>query len=118
MQTIWIELPALDIERARDFYATVFGHEPTPVNDDGTRAMTVNPGLPTVSLNQTAGFEPGAHGPLPVFDLDEPLSPVVQRALAAGARVVEPLNQRGEYGWFALLRDTEGNHVYLHSSAR
>lgn len=118
MQTIWIELPALDIERALNFYATVFGHEPTAVNDDGTRAMTVIPGTPTVSLNQTAGFEPGRQGPLPVFDVDEPLSPMVERALAAGARLVESINQRGEHGWFALLLDSEGNHVYIHSATR
>jgi len=118
MQAFWIELPAIDIERARDFYATVFGHEPTPVNDDGTRAITVIPGGPTVSLNQTAGFEPATHGPLPVFDVDEPLSPVVQRALAAGARVVEPPAQRGEHGWFALVADSEGNRGYLHSATR
>ena len=40
----------------------------------------------------------------------------MQRALAAKAGVVEPPAQRGEHGWFALVADSEGNRLYLHSA--
>ena len=53
MQAIWIELPTTDLPRAKAFYEAVFGHAPTDVIEGETRAITVIPGSPTVSLNHT-----------------------------------------------------------------
>lgn len=116
MQASWIEFAANDVARARDFYAAVFGHEAGEVIDDGTRAITLIAGEPTVSLNQTEGFAPGALGPLPMFEVDGSVTDAATRVVAAGGSVVEPTNERPGYGFFALVLDTEGNHLYLHSA--
>lgn len=115
MQTIWIELPATDLDRAIAFYSAVFGHEPGQVIDQGVRRISILPGAPSVSLNQTGGFTPTAEGSLPYFDVDEPLSTTVQRVIQGGGRVIEPIEQRGENGFFALIADSEGNGVTIHS---
>ena len=115
MKAIWIELPALDLDRATRFYSTVFGHAEPEVLDDGTRAITVVPGTPTVSLNHTADYRPGEPGILPYFTVDESLSAALDRVVDAGGSVVEPPGERPGYGFFSVVRDTEGNQVYLHS---
>lgn len=52
VQTIWIELPTIDLERAKDFYGKIFGHSPTeerpgnglfaPVADSEGNALTLH----------------------------------------------------------------------------
>lgn len=116
MQTIWIELPALDLERAIGFYADVFGHERGEIIDDGTRRISILPGTPSVSLNQVPGFTPTTEGSLPYFHVDEPLSATVERVVAHGGFVVEPITQRGDNGQFVLVADSEGNGVTIHSA--
>lgn len=116
MQTIWIELPADDLERAIAFYSSVFGHAPGDVIDQGVRRITILPGTPSVSLNQTAGFTPTVAGSLPYFHVDEPLSTALERVTRGGGRVIEPTEQRGENGYFALIADSEGNGVTIHSA--
>lgn len=115
MKAIWIELPALDLARATRFYSTMFGHPEPDIFDDGTRAITVIPGEPTVALNRTAGYVPRDPGILPYFTVDEPLSAVIERTRSAGGSVVEHPGERPGFGFFAIVCDTEGNHVYVHS---
>lgn len=117
MHAIWIELPALDIERARTFYSTVFGHEVTEVVVDGSRTITIIPGEPSVSLNVTDGFTPTGTGPIPYFHLDDPMDAVLDRVTGAGGRVLQDAAARADLGLFALVADSEGNVVYVHTGA-
>ncbi len=117
MHAIWIEIPVADLARAKAFYESVFGHAATAVTDDGTRAITIIDGQPTVSLNQTAGFTPSAAGSLPYFHVDEPLDGALGRVSAAGGAIVEPATARGDLGLFALVTDSEGNALYLHATS-
>ncbi len=116
MHSIWIEIPALDLSRAASFYRQVFGHDQTEVLDDGSRRITIIEGNPTVSLNATDGFVPGTAGPLPYFTVGEDLDNAITRVEAAGGQVIEPKTPRGEFGYFALVLDSEGNHLYLHGT--
>jgi predicted enzyme related to lactoylglutathione lyase len=116
MQTIWVEIPAADLERAKVFYENVFGHEPTDIIDDGVRRITILPGTPSVSLNQVDGFLPTDQGSLPYFHVDEALSGALQRVIEAGGRVIDPPEERPGYGFFALVVDSEGNALTLHSA--
>ncbi|WP_165068311.1 VOC family protein [Marisediminicola senii] len=118
MKTIWIEMAARDIDRANQFYATVFGHEPPEVMRDAGRAIIVIPGEPIVSLNETPGFEPNGDGTLPYFEAGRPISAALDRIVAAGGAVTEHITERPGYGFFAIVTDTEGNHFYVHSADR
>ncbi|MFG2887339.1 VOC family protein [Streptomyces sp. NPDC048297] len=118
MQTIWIEIPAEDLERAKRFYEAVFQHEPTEIVDMGVRRITILPGTPSVSLNQTDGFVPSTLGALPYFHVDEPLSEALERVTANGGSVVDPTEERPGNGFFALVLDSEGNAVTLHSAQK
>lgn len=117
MNAIWIEIPVADLARAKSFYESVFEHAPTEVTDDGTRAITIIDGQPTVSLNRTEGFTPSPDGVLPYFHLDGPLDAAVARVTAAGGAVVEPPAARGDLGLFALVTDSEGNALTLHAAS-
>lgn len=114
MIAIWIELPASDIERARTFYQNVLGAGPAEIQDDGRRRIVIFEGSPYVSLNQTQDFTPSADGPLPYFDVAN-LDEAVAAVPGHGGSIVEPPHERPGLGRFSLIRDSEGNSVYLHS---
>ena len=120
MQAIWIEFPAKDVERALRFYETVFGLQSTEIVDDGVRrvATLVNAneaGRPGVSLNQTSNFEPCDHGALAYLAAGEDLSACLARVEPAGGAIVEPKTSMGPAGFYATVRDTEGNVFALYS---
>jgi len=115
MHAIWIEIPVADLQRAKRFYEAVFGHPATEVIEQPERTITIIPGEPTVSLNQTAGFEPSPLGSLPYFHVDD-LPGALGILTAAGGNVVEPAHERPGNGWFAHVTDPEGNAFYLHGA--
>lgn len=115
MQAIWIEVPVADLARAKQFYEAVFGHAPTDVLEQETRAITVIDGQPSVSLTKTDGFTASTDGSLPYFHVDD-LDAAVTAAARYGGTVIEPASERPGLGRFALVTDSEGNGLYLHGA--
>lgn len=103
----------VEADRGKRFHAAVTVRDGTD-NTDG-HPITIFAGEPTVSLHQADGFTPTSEGTLPYFhaaDLDAALAAVA----AHGGQVVDPPRNRGEHGRFALVHDSEGNSLYLHSA--
>jgi uncharacterized protein len=118
MKASWIEIPVKDLERANKFYQTIFRHEAAQIIEQDVRRITILPspeGQATASLNQTANFEPSDKGILVYFDVEESLDALLARVETAGGKVVDGKTQRGEYGYFAIILDSEGNALTLHS---
>jgi predicted enzyme related to lactoylglutathione lyase len=66
------------------------------------------------SLVKMDGVTPGRSGTLVYFACED-CAVEEARALDAGGRVQRPKMSIGEYGFIALVLDTEGNLVGLHS---
>lgn len=117
----WFEIPVTDMERAVTFYESVL--------DVSLQRQTMGPldmawfpmldgamGSPG-SLVKHDFYVPSQEGPLLYFtahsgDLRNELS----RVEDAGGSVVVPRKQVSEeYGYMAVITDTEGNRIALHS---
>lgn len=112
----WFEIPATDFDRAVGFYSTIFGKElPTSefmgtphgffCNTDGSR-------FGAVIKHSTA--VPGNTGTL-IYLYTKDLDQVLERVKDAGGSIDTPKTSIGEMGWIAVLIDTEGNRVALHT---
>ena len=120
IRAVWLEIPARDIERALRFYTTLFELEPVKIVDDGPRrtATLVNTsdGRGTgISLNQTTNFEPGSQGVLIYMYAGDDLTESLNRVEAAGGKIVEAKTSMGQAGYYATVKDTEGNVLALYS---
>lgn len=117
----WFEIPVVDMERAMKFYETVLGVTLSR-NQVGEIDMAW---FPMVEGKGTAGslvfhkewYTPSQEGTLVYFtaysgDLDHELA----RVEAAGGKVLVPKKSIGEYGNMAVVLDTEGNRIALHST--
>ena len=116
----WFELPVSDMERAKEFYEAVFDITIT-VHDLGGFVMGWFPnaqGKPgaTGSLVKHEMYSPSeTAGPLIYFSCED-VAEELGRVESAGGAILRPKTQIGEgHGFMALLRDSEGNRIALHS---
>lgn len=121
----WFEIPVLDMDRAVKFYNEVFQIE-IGIHDLGNVVMgwfpyaedSKTPGASGSLVLAPDFYKPSKEGTLVYFssktdDLNDELSRVVK----AGGQVLQQKTQISEdHGYYALVLDTEGNRVALHSS--
>ena len=121
----WFEIYVDDMERAKTFYETVFATtlEEMPMPESAGPAMrmfafpmTMDPtnGAPG-ALVQMEGMKAGGAGTIVYFG-SEDCAVEAARAEAAGGKVFQPKMDIGDYGFAAMLVDTEGNTVGIHST--
>jgi uncharacterized protein len=114
----WFEIYVNDMARAKSFYESVFGVELAllespaaemwafPMQQDGFGASG--------SLVKMAGVAAGGNSVLVYFSCAD-CAVEAARVAAAGGQVQQEKTAIGPYGFFALIVDTEGNMVGLHS---
>jgi predicted enzyme related to lactoylglutathione lyase len=118
----WFEVPVTDMERAIKFYETVFGfklerHQMGPLDMAWFPWLETGMGSGGSLVYNKDAYKPSADGVLIYFtafsgDLDNELGRVVK----AGGKVLMKKTQISEdYGYMALLLDTEGNRIALHN---
>lgn len=119
------EIPYEDSTRAQKFYESVFGWQITKMPDidyfwantaesDPDTMMPKNPGAINCGLMQKQHPE---HGPTVVIGV-EAIDSHMKKIVDAGGEVVIPKMAAGEYGFYAMFTDTEGNHVALWENAK
>jgi hypothetical protein len=113
----WVEIPALDIHRAAAFYSVLYG-KTLAIIDQSVRKLVILPHENGVgaAVNQSDNFQPGDKGPLVYLNAGHDLSPMLNRVEAAGGKIVTPKTDLGGNGFYAIIRDSEGNNVALMSA--
>jgi predicted enzyme related to lactoylglutathione lyase len=121
----WFEIYVQDMGRARVFYEAVFQGAlsplPNPEGDtSGTEMWAFPSGMDTYgapgALVKMPGYPSGSGGTLVYFSCAD-CAEEAGRAAAHGGRVFREKFAIGEYGFVAMLTDTEGNLIGLHSMA-
>ena len=114
----WFEIYVQDMTRAKAFYTAVFGAEFTHIASPDMElfafGMDPNSYGASGALVHMPGFSAGANSVLVYFRSDD-CTIEIEKAIAAGGRVQKPKTSIGPNGHIALLIDTEGNIIGLHS---
>jgi predicted enzyme related to lactoylglutathione lyase len=117
-QVVWFDIPALDLERAIRFYSRVLNIAVT--QEDLGMPMGVfaheGPGVSGCVFVDEAN-KPSAEGPLLYFNVNGRLDEAVAAATENGGKVVMPRHSIGPYGHRAIVLDSEGNRIALHSES-
>jgi hypothetical protein len=118
---VWVDLPVLDLERAIAFYGAVLAIKVTREGGGGiTFAVLEHGGSDVAGCLVPAGDDnaPSARGPLVYLNVDGRIADAERAVTAHGGRVLQAMHAIGPHGWRALVIDSEGNRVALHSSKR
>lgn len=114
----WIDIPATDLSRAINFYRHVTARKVEQEFGPETPVAVFAHGGSDVSgcLVVDAAAQPSAHGPLIYFSVDGRLDEAIAAVEAHGGRIIEPKHQIGPFGYRAIVLDSEGNRIALHSN--
>lgn len=118
----WFEIPATDIDRAQQFYETVFQIKMQPMDFQSTKMRMFPIDDPMKGIGGTLIDSGGFHkpsatdGPLIYLNGNPNVQIFLDRMEAAGGKTMVPKTEISpEYGYMAVFLDTEGNRIALHS---
>jgi predicted enzyme related to lactoylglutathione lyase len=118
----WFDVPTLDFDRAVKFYSDILGEEVKKQEFMGqTLAMfpmegtmeDMGVGGDIVPPNED--YKPSKNGTRVYLSVEGMLDEVLGRVEKAGGKIVQPKTNIGDPGFIAMIEDTEGNVVGLHS---
>jgi uncharacterized protein len=116
---VWCEIYVQDMDRAKQFYESVFEvtlenlESPDVDIDMWAFPMSMEAVGASGALVKMDGVEPGGSGTIPYFHCDE-VAVESERVVKAGGKIHTPKMSIGQYGFMALVLDTEGNTIGLH----
>ena len=116
----WFEIYVDDMDRAKRFYQKVFNRELEKLNspDENTEMWAFSGNYENYgaqgALVKMDGFPAGNNSVLVYFSCED-CEIEEKRFEEFGGKVQKPKSSIGEYGFFSLVVDTEGNMIGLHS---
>lgn len=119
-QIVWFDVPVTDLERAIRFYSAVLAAPIRKEEMSGrTFALLPHEGQ-TVGGCLSPGCEgnenkPSPEGPLLYFNCQGRLDQAIAAVQPNGGKVLQPRHPIGPYGFRAVVLDSEGNRIALHS---
>jgi len=116
---VWVDIPVLNLDRSIKFYSAVIG---SPVAKQDYPGMSIGL-LPHVEgkgevsgcLFTSPDAKPSDQGPLIYLNAQGRLDQAVAAVEANGGKVLQPKHAIGPHGFRAVILDSEGNRVALHS---
>lgn len=118
----WFEIPATDLPRAQKFYETIFNIQMIPMDMENIkmRMFPLDDMMTQIggAVVDSGGFHKPSltEGPLIYLNGNPDVQNVLNKVEAAGGTILVPKTQISpEYGYMAVLVDTEGNRIGLHS---
>jgi predicted enzyme related to lactoylglutathione lyase len=119
----WTDIPVTDLDRAIKFYSALLGQEVKKLELEGLAYGL----LPHEEQNASGCLcvradsvgdenQPSQNGPLIYLSVDGRLDEGVQATRANGGKVLQDRQSIGPHGFRAVIVDSEGNRIALHSS--
>ena len=118
----WFEIPVENMERAISFYEKVLDlklskNKMGPLDMAWFPWLEDKPGTPGTLVHHPEFYRPSTDGVLIYLTAhSDDLANELSKVEAAGGQIIQPKTKiSDEYGNMALIIDTEGNRIALHS---
>lgn len=117
-RVVWFDIPVAELDRAVEFYATVLDIKVDIIDSEGFKFAVLehdkgNGGCLVPNESEISS----THGIMVYFNVDGRIQDAVSKAAIKGGVVVEPTHAIGPHGFRAIVRDSEGNRIVLHSES-
>lgn len=115
----WTDIPVVDLDRAIAFYSALVAAPIAKLKGEaGGPEFGLLPGADSGAsgcLYVDGDNAPSATGPLVYLSVEGRLDSAIRAAAKKGGRLLKPKHQIGPHGFRALILDSEGNRLALHS---
>ena len=119
----WFEIGTTDLDRATKFYETIFGVTLFPMDLPNIKMRMfpiddMQTGIGGAVVDSGGFHKPSAtDGPLIYLNGNPDVQKILDKVEAAGGSIMVPKTEISpEYGFMAVIIDTEGNRIGLHSA--
>lgn len=119
-QITWVSIPTKDFDRAVNFYSTLTG-ETFKVQGEGDNKMATSvpdeeweKGVVGFGVSADSTITPGQSG-VRIYLAAPDMDGFLGRVEGAGGKILTSKTAMGSLGFWALIEDTEGNHIGFHS---
>jgi predicted enzyme related to lactoylglutathione lyase len=114
---VWVDIPVLNLDRAIRFYTAVMGaqveRQDYPGMSIGSFPHKDGEAAGCLYLSETV--KPSAEGPLVYLNVHGRIDEAVEAVEPSGGKVLQPKESIEPFGFRAVILDTEGNRIALHS---
>jgi uncharacterized protein len=119
----FFEIPVADFDRAKAFYENIFGYK-MQEKQVGEARMGIfdhdieNDGRGGAIVYDPAFYTPATNGTLIYLNCEPKIQRVLDRIEMAGGKILQPktpVAMTQNMGYWALMMDSEGNRIGLHS---
>lgn len=121
----WFEIPATDLERAEKFYETILDISFSKLDLPNIKMRMFPVEDPSTGVGGAIVDSGGFHkpsvtdGPLLYLNGNPDIQIILDKVEKAGGKVLVPKTQiTEEYGYMAVIIDSEGNRIAFHSTPR
>ena len=118
----WFEIGTTDLARATKFYETIFGVSLIPMDLPNIKMRmfpidNMQTGIGGALVDSGGFHKPSAtDGPLIYLNGNPDVQSILDKVEAAGGKIMVPKTEISpEYGFMAVILDTEGNRIGFHS---
>ena len=118
---VWVDIPVANLDRAIKFYSAVVGRPVGRIGGPGFNfGLFEHQGgeVGGCLIEPEEGVTPSMTGPLVYIDASGRLDAAVAATRANGGKVLKDKHSIAPNGFRAIIADSEGNRVALHSPTR
>jgi predicted enzyme related to lactoylglutathione lyase len=113
---VWVDIPVTDLNRAVDFYRAVLNCEIDTQEQDGKMIGVFRPsGGNAASLIPASNEIISTEGLLVYMNVEGRIRDAVKQVEMKGGKVTQRIHTIAPYGFRAIILDSEGNRIALHS---
>ena len=116
-RAVWFDIPVADLERAAKFYAAVLGIKVHNVQSEGMAFCVLDhqDGNGGCLIREPSAIS-SSGGILVYMNADGRIRDAVAQVERHGGKVVQAVHSIGPHGCRAVVQDSEGNRIALHST--
>jgi predicted enzyme related to lactoylglutathione lyase len=115
-QIVWCDIPVKDLDRAITFYSAVLGGTVAKLSVEGMTFGLLPDADSGVSGCLVLDAKPSADGPMIYLNCNGRLDAAIADVEKNGGKILKPKHQIGPHGFRAVVFDSEGNRIALHST--
>jgi uncharacterized protein len=116
-QLVWVDIPVVNLDRAIRFYSAILGAQVEKVDYPGMSigSFPHKDGDVGGCLYLSDRVKPSADGPLVYLNAHGRLDEAIEAVGPSGGTVLQAKESIGPFGFRAIVLDTEGNRIALHT---
>lgn len=116
-QVVWVDIPVIDLDRAIAFYSKMLGEPVEKINNGGLVAgiLSHTEGGNGGCLYTSPDHLPSSNGPMIYLNAEGRLTKALEAVKSNKGKVLKEIHSIGPHGFCAVVLDSEGNRIAIHS---